>query len=332
MRRSVFSLLFLLFLNLVLSGLANPSLAAEAYPSQPVKLTVTYGKGGAADIAARLFAAIAPEYLGQPISVGAVIGNAGIKGMSTVHKSSPDGYTLALARIGSITGSAAVRTNLPYAYDDFTMLGLLEINPTVLTVSSNSPYTHVTQLLAAIKNKPGTLKYAIPGRYNLQHLSALLLMDKGGVANPATDAKAALFSGGGAGIKAVADGKVDFSIGNLSSAMNLVRKGAVRPLLINTPSRHSFLPNTMTAREAGLADLESVVGWSAIFGPPGMSKDLVQKWSGVMQQVKNNRTWNNLVKATGSIASIQSPDGTRMFVNAQYKVLHALAKRLKLRK
>ena len=57
----------------MLLGVATPSLAAETYPSHPVKLTVTYGKGGAADIAARLFAAIAPEYLGQPISVGTVI-------------------------------------------------------------------------------------------------------------------------------------------------------------------------------------------------------------------------------------------------------------------
>lgn len=306
--------------------------ANEIYPTQPVELIVTYGKGGAADIAARLFAAVAPENLGQPISVRTIVGDSGVKGTNFVHKANPDGYTLVLARIGSITGSASVRTNLPYNYDDFTMLGLLEINPTVLTVSAQSPYTHVDQVLDAIKANPGKLRYPIPGQYNLQHLSALLLMDRGNVKSPLTDAQAVRVAGGGAGIQAVAAGDVDFSIGNLSSAMDLIRKGSVRALLINTPSRHSFLPDTLTAREAGLNDLEKLVGWSAIFGPPGLRETSINKWMTVLQDVKQNRTWQNLVKATGSIASVQSPENTRLFVTQQFRVLRALAERLKLTK
>lgn len=330
--QSKFISLLIAFLNFVPLILSTQAQADEAYPTRQVELVVTYGKGGAADIAARLFAAIAPEYLGQPIKVRPIIGEGGIKGTDSVHKAIADGYTLVLARIGTITGSASVRKDLPYAFNDFTMLGLLEINPTVLTVGASSPYTHVNQLLDAIKANPGTLRYPIPGQFNLQHLSSLLLMDRGGVVNPKTDALAVHVAGGGAGIMAVAEGKVDFSIGNLSSAIDLIREGSIRPLLVNTPRRHSFLPDTMTAREAGLAELESVVGWSAIFGPPAIPDTAVKKWMTVFQGVKKNRTWQNLVKATGSIASVQSPDNTRKFVTQQYNVLHALAERLKLTK
>ena len=79
---------------------------------------------------------MAPAYLGQPVlAVNAPA--AGVVG-STVVNAPADGYTLLSARVGSQMGVPAMNKTIPYKWDDFTMLGLIERNPFVLVVSPTS--------------------------------------------------------------------------------------------------------------------------------------------------------------------------------------------------
>ena len=71
-------------------------------------------------------------------------GAAGVTGSTTVAKGKPDGYTLLLARVGSQVAVSAINRKIPYKWDEFTFLGLLELNPFVLVVNAippSSPWT-----------------------------------------------------------------------------------------------------------------------------------------------------------------------------------------------
>ena len=46
-------------------------------------------------------------------------------------------------------------------------------------------------------------------------------------------------------------------------------------LVVTTPERYREIPDVPTAREIGYAFLERITGWSALYGPPGMDKQLV---------------------------------------------------------
>lgn len=144
-------------IRLALSVLATASVlsisgpASAEYPTKSVTLVSPYGPGGAADLAARTLSATAPTYLGESILVVNRTGAAGVSGSTTVVKGPNDGYTLLLSRVGSQAAVPAINRTIPYKWDEFTFLGLLELNPFVLAVAADSPYQSLDDIKVAIE-------------------------------------------------------------------------------------------------------------------------------------------------------------------------------------
>ena len=127
-----------IFLSAFLLSLSPNILLADNYPSRPITLVIPYGPGGLADVSARILAGTLPGYIGQPILAVNKAGAAGVIASTFVKNSKPDGYTLLLARVGSQMGVPAMNKTIPYKWDDFTIIGMLETNPFVLVVPSSS--------------------------------------------------------------------------------------------------------------------------------------------------------------------------------------------------
>jgi tripartite-type tricarboxylate transporter receptor subunit TctC len=92
----------------------------------------------------------AAKYLGNGLVVVIKAGAAGVTGSTYVALSKADGYTLLLGRVGSQNAVPALNKTIPYAWDDFTMLGLFEFNPFSLTVSAESGYNSIDDLKKAV--------------------------------------------------------------------------------------------------------------------------------------------------------------------------------------
>ena len=105
------------FLHLAAGAAALPFVSrfarAQAYPSRPVRIVVTFAAGGANDIHARLFSQLLSERLGQTFVVENRPGGGGNIGTLEVVRSAPDGYTLLLISVG-LSINAAVYEKLPY--------------------------------------------------------------------------------------------------------------------------------------------------------------------------------------------------------------------------
>ena len=120
--------------------LLSTAVLSADYPSRPVTLVIPYGPGGAADLSARLIAGNAPTTLGQSILPVNKAGAAGVTGSNFVINAKKDGYTMLSARVGSQMGVPAMNKTIPYKWDDFTIIGMTELNPFILTVNPDSPY------------------------------------------------------------------------------------------------------------------------------------------------------------------------------------------------
>src|SRR5262245_46106033 len=86
------------FLHLAAGAAALPAVSriawAQAYPTRPVRLIVTFPAGGVVDLMARLIAQWLSERLGQTFIVENRAGAGGNIGTEAVVRAPADGYTL----------------------------------------------------------------------------------------------------------------------------------------------------------------------------------------------------------------------------------------------
>jgi tripartite-type tricarboxylate transporter receptor subunit TctC len=105
------------FLHLAAGAAALPAVSriawAQPYPTQPVKIIVSFGAGGSLDILTRLLGEQLGRNLGQQFVIDNRPGAAGNLAAEIVAKSEADGYTL-LAATGAFAANATLYTNLRF--------------------------------------------------------------------------------------------------------------------------------------------------------------------------------------------------------------------------
>lgn len=300
----------------------------HAYPDQPITLVIPFSPGGDADVAARALAMSAQKTLGQSLVPVNRAGASGGIGSASVRNAKPDGYTLLIARVGSQAVLPALQPTAGYKWNDFTFLGLLELNPYVCVTRADSPIKTLKDLAEALKARPGKLNYSTSGPATVLNFGPQLLFD---VLKLGKDAAVQIaYKGGGEAALAVLSGDVDFSCGNLSSMMGNIRGGKLRALVTTTPERLKDLPDVPTAREAGYPQLEAIVGWSALYGPPGMSKELVDRWADALATAAKDPQWIAATEKAGSIPRVLSPAETEKFAAEQFAVYERLGRQLQI--
>jgi tripartite-type tricarboxylate transporter receptor subunit TctC len=109
-----------------------------------------------------------------------------------------------------------------------------------------------------------------------------------------------------------------------------VKSGTLRALLV-TPERIADLPDVPSAREAGFPDMEKIVGWTALMGPPGLPRDIVERWVEVFAKLAKDPDWQAGNARLGGIAAIRSPAETEKFVREQYELYDKLVSTLGIR-
>jgi tripartite-type tricarboxylate transporter receptor subunit TctC len=295
------------------------SARAQPYPDKPIQIVIPFTAGGDADQAARNLAARAQALIGQPLVLLNRAGANGAIGSQIVKDASPDGYTLLLGRVGSQVLLPALQPRTSsYQWNDFTYIGLLELNPVICVVRPDSEYKSIGDLVAAIRGNPGKLNYAHSGPATVQNLAPQLLFNVLGLKPDA--AVNVPYKGGNEVALAVMAKQVDFACNNLSSMAGLVSAGKLRALMTTTPERLAQFPDVPTAREAGYPQLEVVVGWSALVGPPRMSPEAVSRWAAVLKAVSQDPKWIAGNANFGGTPHVLSPDETQKYVGDGYAV------------
>lgn len=313
----------------VVSCALSPMVHADGYPSKPVTIIVPFGPGGNADLAARSLAQSAQKYLGQSIVILNRAGAGGIVGSQAVVSAPPDGYTLLLARVGSQAVAPELDPAASYKWDSFTFISGLELDPYICLVSAKSPIHTLSQLIDAVRANPGKMTYASTGFADATVVFPVKIFKNAGLA-----ADAALkvpYRNGSDTVAAVIGGQTNFVCNGFSLYVGGLNAGTLRGLVVSTRERVPEAADVPTARELGMPNLEVVSGWSALYGPPGLPKDVVDKWTQVLDQVKRDPEWLAQVKKRLSVPNVTSPEEMRAFAESQAQVYRAMASELAIK-
>jgi len=242
----------------VLFGLASValsfhSLAADKYPSEPIKLIVPYAAGASTDTLARMVAQDVAGTLKQPVIVENHAGAGGSIAADYTKRQPGDGYTFMLSTDGILCINPAIYKKLNYdPVKDFTPLTIAVNAPIVLAVRANSPFKTATDLLAYAKANPGKLSYGSAGVGSSQNMAGELAKSMAHV-----NITHVPYRGGSPAMSDLLGGHIDMMFVQVASAYGLYKKGSLRLLAVGSPHRIKQLPDVPTFDELGLKGYDS---------------------------------------------------------------------------
>jgi tripartite-type tricarboxylate transporter receptor subunit TctC len=243
---------------------------AQTYPNKPVRLIIPFAPGGVADVIARPIADRLSRTLGQPVVVESRAGATGTLGAAYVAQSAPDGYTLLLGTTNEIAMSPTLYQALPYdPRTAFAPITSVAVFPNVLVVGKDTPFRTLADLIAAARDKPGTLTFASSGVGSTNHLSAELFKREAKV-----NILHVPYKGGGPALIDVSGGHVTAMFATLPSAVSLIQSGVIRALAVTGSHRSDILPDVPTVIEAGLPGVV-VTTWNGVLAPAGTPPELL---------------------------------------------------------
>jgi tripartite-type tricarboxylate transporter receptor subunit TctC len=123
---------------------------------------------------------------------------------------------------------------------------------------------------------------------------------------------------------------VHFACNNAPTVIPQVRAGALRALFV-TPARLPEIPDVPSAAEAGVPGMNAIVGWTALMGPPGLPREIVERWADVFQRLARDPAWQQGNARLGGVAAIRSPAETEQFVRSQFELYYRLVSVLGIR-
>src|SRR5215475_9839158 len=156
LRRSAIGLI-----AIAISVLASPGdVAAQNYPTRPVRWIVGFAAGGANDILARLIGQRLSERLGQPFVIENKPGAGGNIGAETVINAEPDGYTVLLVNPSNFINTT-LYANMKFNFlSDVAPVASFIRVPNVMTVGKDIQAKTVAEFIAYTKANPGKVNVA----------------------------------------------------------------------------------------------------------------------------------------------------------------------------
>jgi tripartite-type tricarboxylate transporter receptor subunit TctC len=265
------------FLHLAAGAAALPLISrgatAQAYPSRPITLVVTFPPGSAPDIIARLAAQHMSERLGQSVIVENKPGAGGNIATEYVVRAEPDGYTL-LMPVSTNAVNVALYRNLSFDFlhDIVPIAGIAKTAFVIITASS-FPAKDLKEFVAYLKANPGKVNMASGGIGTSPHLCGELFQIE-------TGTKMVHVPYRGNYMSDLLSGQVQTVFNPIAQALPLIREGKLRAYGVTTAYRIQVLPDVPAIGE--VVKGYDAIGWYGLGAPAKTPPEIIKKLSDAM--------------------------------------------------
>ncbi|MDP2238801.1 MAG: tripartite tricarboxylate transporter substrate binding protein [Burkholderiales bacterium] len=287
--------------------------AAQAYPSKPVRFIVPWSAGSGTDLMARAFAQELSGALGQQIVVDNRGGAGAIIGTEAAARSAPDGYTIYIGGSVSMAISPALYAKVGYdPVKDFAPVSLVSRFFNALSVHPSVPARSVKEFVALARARPGELLMGSAGNGSTSHLSGELFKQMAKV-----NLLHVPYKSGGQLVVGVLSGESHLSFSPVSTSLTHMKTGKLRTLGVSSTKRLAALPDlpaiaeTVPGYEFG--------GWQAIFAPAGAPQDIVARLHGAILKASSAQGFKDYLYREGSDLVGSTPTELATFLQADVK-------------
>ena len=264
--------------GLLAGALALPSLArAEGkYPERPIKVIVPFPPGGGVDLTARLLMEPLSKELGQIIVVDNKGGAGGLIGVTAMAQSAPDGYTIAVTGVSSMSAGPHLRGDkLPFDPMKFAHITRLVRMPLILAVRNDLPAKTLPEFMALASKTE--IRWASGGIGTSQHLAGELFTQMSGLKMVHVP-----YRGTGPALNDLAAGVVDAYFGD-PATLGIIKSGKARAMAVTSPEPWPPLPDAPPLGSA-VAGYEAW-NWYGMDAPPGTPQPIVELLAAAIRKV-----------------------------------------------
>jgi tripartite-type tricarboxylate transporter receptor subunit TctC len=299
---------------LALCALTGP-VAAQSYPTKPIRLVVPYPPGGPLDAAARALA----ERVKEPLGIVVVEnrpGAGGNLGVDLVAKAAPDGYSLVIGAVATHAINPWLFSKLPYdPIKDFAPVTLIAHVPNVLVMTPERAQQlnirSARDLVAHARANPGKLNFASGGNGSAGHMAGELLKSQARIS-----AVHIPYAGAAPAQLGLLAGQTDFMFDNLASALTQVKAGKLVAFAVTTTRRAEAMPDVPTMAESGLPGFD-VSTWFGVFAPAGTPPAVVERLNKEFTAALRSPEMRERLARMGAEPAPMTPGEFQQFVRAE---------------
>jgi tripartite-type tricarboxylate transporter receptor subunit TctC len=315
--------------GLVLAVFAPSAQSAAPYPTKPVTLICPFSAGGASDLVGRAVSDYLTKKWGQPVTVVIKTGAGGTTGTVAGLQSAPDGYTFFLAGNSNGTINPALEKNLPYKWDQPTMVARVATNTMVLIVKADSKWQTSKDLVDDVAKNPKNFKLGTGSAAGPSTFCTAQILSGAGI--DITLPARVVFQGGAPVVTAVAGGHVDFAAQSVSEVLSLVEAGKIRALAVTSTERAKQLPNVPTGKEAGFPWF-TWLGYTGIQAPPNLPDAVVKQWADALREAMRDSDFLKKMDDVGATPNYLGPEEFKTFLKTDNADAVQVLTKLGLRK
>jgi tripartite-type tricarboxylate transporter receptor subunit TctC len=262
------------FLHLAAGAAALPAVSriarAQSYPTRPVRIIVGFAAGSAPDIVARLIGQWLSERLGKSFVIENRPGAGGNPAVEAVLRAPADGYTLLEVTSTNVWNDSLYdKLNFNFIRDIAPVASILRAT-FVMEVNPSFPAKTVPEFIAYAKANPGKINMASGGNGTVGHVAGELFKMQAGI-----DMVHVPYRGLPQALTDLLGGQVQVTFDAVSSSIEYIRSGKLRPLAVTSAMRWETLPDLPTVSE--FVSGYEASGWQGIGAPKNTPAEIIDK-------------------------------------------------------
>ena len=285
--------------------------AAQDFPSKPIRIIAPFGPGTATDTVARVIAAEMGKLTGQSVVVENKPGAEGQIGAQAAATAAPDGYTMFITTQTTQAMNQHVYKSLLYdPVKSFTPVCGLTLGAQVVMVKNELPVKTVAELIALARKEPGKLSFGSGNGSSRGGAELFRVMAK-------VDLLGVPYKTQPQAVTDLMGGRIDVIFSDFTAGLPAVLDGRARGIAVTSKKRIPGLDQFPPVDET-VPGFE-MWAWTAAYVPAGTPRPIVDKLNSLVREAMKSETYLKLTQTTYGVPFPGTPEELATFQASETK-------------